>query len=983
MDPSEIKHVMNETMRAGTAGIGDPCAEASETIKTQQAKQEYDEAVLSGDDEAARGALEKAGNLLSTGFHKMRYKTGDYIGDKVAAAQVRTAAPITPETSSFMDFLSDRRKNFEDSGLNQDGRIADKNALLASNDIENFFGDENFRMKGYRSERITTPAAEVRDALRSDKLANIFNDENQFGKVISQNRIDQIDDTPVRNLAKKYNRAVRASMVQKAARKLVYSASPKEAIEKYIEDSANEVRSTLGSLHTSWNDALSKLPEGTDGISPEQNLAIAQELMGEESGNAQASRFAGVIKNELYPLKRELMGDAGINYETRKNYLPTMHDAEKIASTARDVYVGKTMDFLDLGAMDIGDRDARGYLERVYQGFEERAGRTNVDTIESTDSGSVQQTRKLIFKDAKSYVEYHKLFGRKSSVREILSDFVDESAHQITSARRYADPDGFHVFKDLVNAEMKAKQDLAYSGRLALGQGDDVLLDKIKMNKSKLASSLQSENLPASEALDNLANAGAIDKNFLEKIRGASSEQDIINAVKPFTSQFKDFMNFAERKISGDLPMHERTLGDKAYNWISAGARGSLYAWMGVKGLIWDVGQRVLASAQTKDIASSIADVIDVGNTSETHLNAIGMITKEQMNDLELKSRAFSDNALRNKFESAAMRLNFSEMYAQSSQSAVRTGLLYGLTENLDKGFSELPQEFRDGVSEKAWETFRKIDEKGDDFLLDNEKKMIFKNPAKVLNGAGFTPDERAAAEQIQSFINDRAARNSQLADETTRIARAQVQSNYADNTLERALHSSIFGVSNIMKSFSRKTAPLMINLLNQGRYGSIAGLVLFSTMLGALNKTVSLFIEGKRPSAGYFEDPSFWLDSMDMGGLVTNFAVATALQVHDSQDFKSAVASTMYGSGLQASYDLYQLSGSMLTGNKKEFGKYAKNVLDNDFSVKRIPVAGLVAQRLIMDPIVNTLDPEAAMTRQRSMTGAAKRNTPYYWQQN
>ncbi len=976
MHPDEIQNTINEAMRAATEGIGDPCAEADETLKTQNAHQSYNESVLSNDPIAAKTALNNSGNLLSTGFQKTRYKLGEFAGDKIKAAETRVAAPITPETDEFTSFLTRTDRNSTDFGLNERGAITDKQALIDSSAFKEFFGTNNYRMKAYRQERVTNAAAEVQNALKNDNFTKLFDDQNKFGRVLNQHRMDQISDGKIKKLAKQYNRAVRASMVDKAAKRLVYMPSPKEAVEKYIEDSANDVRSTLGTFHKTWNRALETLPEGTDGISPEMNLDIIKELSGEHSSNANASRFANVIKNDLYPLKRELLGDAGVNYETRKNYLPTMHDAAKIAVN-RGAWVGDMMNYLDLGLMGVDDEEAKNYLERVWQGYEERAGHINIDEIENSDSTAIGQKKKLIFKDAESYLEYHQKYGKKSNIKHILSDFVDESAHQVVSARRYGDADGFHMFNDLVKNNMKDKQNLAYAGRLSIGKGDAYFTTKL--SKTNLANS----SIPAmleSQTLDSLAKGGVIDQKFLNLLRNAKSEDEISKAVAPFSKQFQDFMDFAERKISGDLPFNEKTLGDKTYNWISAGARGSLYAWMGVKGLIWDVGQRVLAETQTKDIASAIAESMTTGDTTESHLNAIGMITRHQMHDLELKARLFNDNAIRNKFESAAMRLNFSDLYAQSTQSATRMSLLHGITENLHLNYDELPKELQDGVSEKSWNIFRKIDERGDDFLQDGNDKLVFKNPAKVLNEAGFNDEERSAANQIQAFINDRASRTSQLADETTRLQRAQVTSQYADNTLERALHSSIFGVSNIMKAFSRKTAPLMINLLNQGRYGAVSGLFLFSTMLGATNKIASLLLEGKKPSQQYFQDPAFWLDSMSMGGLVTNWAVSTALQVHDSQDFKSAVSSTMYGSGLQASYDLYQLSGSLLTGDTKQFKKYSKNVLDNDFSVKRIPVAGLAAQRLIMDPVVNALDPEAAMHRQSASNRATQQGTPYYW---
>lgn len=982
MHLDEIKHTINEALRAYVQGIDDPCAESEETLKTQGAKQAYDESVLSGNAAAGKDALDSAGSLLSTGFQKTRYKLGEFAGDKLKAANTRVAAPITPETDEFISFAKRLNgKPIEEIGLSEDGRIADKQALVKSEEFKQFFGKNNYRMKGFREERVTNGAQEVKAALKSDNFARIFDDKNKFGRIISNKRLEQIDNAQLKRFAKQYNRAVSTAMIDKAAKRLVYMPSPKEAVEKYIEDSANDVRSTLGVLHKTWNRALETLPTGTDGISPEMNLDIIKELNNENSGNANASRFANVIRNDLYPLKRELLGDAGINYATVKNYLPTMHDAAKIAVN-RGAWVSDMMNYLDLGLMNLDDDEARGYLERVWQGFEERAEGKNIDDLEGANSTAIGQKKKLIFKDAQSYLEYHEKYGKKSNIKHILSDFIDESAHQIVSARRYGDADGFHIFNDLVKANMKDKQNLGYAARLAIGDSDDVRVNKIKGSKANVSSFLnQPSSLNTTESLDNLVKSGLLDKDFLDTIRGAKTEDDIESAVAPFSKQFQNFMDFAERRISGNLPFQEKTLGDKTYNWISAGARGSLYAWMGVKGLIWDVGQRVLAETQTKDLASAIAESMTTGATSESHLNAIGMITRKQMHDLELKARLFNDNAIRNKFEAAAMRLNFSELYAESTQSATRTSLLYGITENLHLNYDELPQELKDGVNAKSWNIFRKIDERGDDFFLEGANKMNFKNPAKVLNEAGFNDEERAAANQIQAFVNDRASRTSQLADETTRIQRAQVASQYADNTLERAMHSSIFGVSNIMKAFSRKTAPLMMNLLNQGRYGAVAGLVLFSTMLGATNKIASLLIEGKTPTQQYFQDPAFWLDSMSMGGLVTNWAVSTALQVHDSQDFKTAVATTMYGSGLQASYDLYQLSGSLLTGDTKQFKKYSKAVLDNDFSIKRIPVAGLTAQRLIMDPIVNALDPEAAMHRQSAANTATQQGTPYYWQ--
>ena len=96
---------------------------------------------------------------------------------------------------------------------------------------------------------------------------------------------------------------------------------------------------------------------------------------------------------------------------------------------------------------------------------------------------------------------------------------------------------------------------------------------------------------------------------------------------------------------------------------------------------------------------------------------------------------------------------------------------------------------------------------------------------------------------------------------------------------------------------------------------------------------------------------------------------------------FANASSGLVGASGLKTTYDVTKLVGAALSGDQKKMRQHAHQVFGNDITMKRMPVVGLLSQRLLYDNIAAMFNPDIEADRKREIDRAKRDGTPYYWE--
>ncbi len=296
---------------------------------------------------------------------------------------------------------------------------------------------------------------------------------------------------------------------------------------------------------------------------------FVREVKGEDTGNADAKRFAKLWTDGVAEPMRRQANEAGSNIEKRGDWgLPQagMHDPLKIAAAGRDAWVGDMMGWADRSQYSepngkpMSEQDLRTFLEHAYDPLssngvsEMKPGTYAASSIKGRGS----HDRQLHFKDGDSYLAYQQKYGAGSLLQSLVNH-VDRMATN-TAAMETFGPNVESAFKYLVedarqkdtNADRTQERKVAKEAKRAQAYFD-VATGKVgEVENPTVAHAF--ENLRSILAMGKLAFAplSALDDTvFLHLIANvnnipqASAWLHELRTYNPFDSTEKDVMTRA------------------------------------------------------------------------------------------------------------------------------------------------------------------------------------------------------------------------------------------------------------------------------------------------------------------------------------------------------------------------------------------------------------------------------------------------------
>lgn len=981
MQESVIQHAIEETVRATTDGIGEACAEADETKKTINNLAAYKSAVNAKNLQDAIAATDKSGSMLSTGMQKSRIKvalqnmpknlmqnTADGM-KKIITRTIKRAntwgnAPILAQDIDLIDKVT--RNNTIPTALDKIGidsvthQIKDVNTLLNSDEFRATFSDDEYRNgllnKNSKFRTDTTVQKEISNLLLNDsggRFRAVFNDDIRFGKLIPENRIEQMEDGVVKQYAYKYNRAIMSQRIAGVADKILNAQEPQAALEKFIQEANVERQVTNDYLGKDYLNALVEVTDhGVNGMPPEIQKNIAREIKGESTGDANASKVARAIRR-LYKLKQNLLNTEGMHVKFNDDYLPTYHNRRLIADNL-DQWKGMARKVFDFERMDIKPNEIDDYLNRTGQGFKNH--------INSTARGTTVGAKKsIIFKDVDGYLDYHQNFSSQKNILSIMDRFISESAEQVTNARRFGDPDGSHVLTDMVNGKANTRAQILNAGDIALQKGDTQLLNELHAATDNPLYTLKDPAQSATSRLNEIASVnGALTPNILKFLRSATTTDELHDFIPSMSKKGLDYVTAVERYMSGELPQAAADQTGGVVSGLTFAARHGYRLACALMSPVYDGFQRILSQTEVKDIAAGVANTFAHADTSYAQRVNLGLNLSHTRAAIIHYAENMERSASRQLWDQYSIKNDIGHFLDNTTQSALRTDLLLDMQQNIAKTHDLLPPYMRNIFDPQAWETLRKVGKNGQDFLLDrNGGKTVFTNPIKILNDEGFTVEEHQAAAQIQAAIDQYANASKQTTAFATRVKQTEIKAAGGLSTLEKGIALGMSQSGGVIRNFADQTFAPIVRMFNQGRYGSIAAVFFYGLMLSAFKQTLAKTLQtGQFPGIDTFDDPEFWMSSLEDTGYLTGWTITTALKLHNAKDFGGALASLTHGSGLQTAYDVAQTASYLATGDTKNAKQYARKVMNGDLSPSHVPIIGRYGAQLITVPIMNSLAP-------------------------
>lgn len=290
----------------------------------------------------------------------------------------------------------------------------------------------------------------------------------------------------------------------RAKQRLVINAQVKERLDQYVASFAdgskiNGVARTLvemadaksGTLSAETRiKAISKLAEGqlsdlfkdghkTFGIftNREAQEALIRELLGEDSGNAQAKKAAEAFRKVNDDMVKRL-NEAGGTLHPLENYVPQKRDQLKVAKVGKDEFVNDHLSWVkremymnDDGTI-MSDSQLRKFFEAVFE--TDSTGGTNKlvpgQGIQGKRSIGAHRDlpRQVHYKDADSYMAAMEKYGSKSFY-SMLSNHIKMMATDIGLVETYgSNPE--YAFKALLD---DAKQKDVGAARTEKGNLDE------------------------------------------------------------------------------------------------------------------------------------------------------------------------------------------------------------------------------------------------------------------------------------------------------------------------------------------------------------------------------------------------------------------------------------------------------------------------------------------------------------------------------
>lgn len=967
---SEAFSIATESLKAAGAEAGDACASQDAIEQTSQAMNQYNHSILNDDPDGAADALKK-GNLFTTGVSSIKSKL---VKQELKAEAWRNALPSI-DRDNFFSFHEGKDFDIDETGVDSSRQaIQDFDKFKTTPEYQNYLGS-------------TAAIKKMNYAAKIDGFDKLFDNETKFGDYVPLKKFDQFEDDTTKEAARSYNSALKIRDLNTLADKMANSKAPAEYLKRYVAEQGFLKQNVDPNFSRIYIKMLDKLPKKGANLSDEMKANIFTEMLGGNSGDSTASQVEGIFHNEMVGKRRELLGKFGYLTKTIPNYFPTLHSNTKIAAAGFRDWFQDALHLFDTDAMGLEtEAQKRQVLKDIYNGFEARdKGMDITDLRDRSDlTSTFGKKKKIVFKDGQSAYEYHKKYGITDNPVEIINKYINDSTNEVANVQLFGESSGFtnlnKAFNDALGRQREIN-DLATTFDSKTTDGDlvEALQNKGLIN-SKDVDALRVQGYTDDQILKNQIEVGRFPESFVAEAKSDIKTYDPKTDPRILTRNQKAELDDLNTYLQGAL-----NRGGENQSIAGEVATGALQVSTAVSHLgasVWAlmadrISTLMVHTRLGKGIFEGIADSLSFKNFSKEDIEALGGMFEHQRAILQSDTEAGRYTALRNKFQANIMKASGVDIISRQAKTAQRFIFLHEFTKLADKPYVELPKEIQELFSESNWETFRKT-EGG----VDNIKGTPLLNPQKIMYGEGFSDKEITAATEVNGAVNNLVAAAIQEGDLLSgfQYARAVAKT---DNPFLRLVNKGIFNSASIPLSFGRRVYPMISYMVGQGKYGAVSSLMLYGLFVAGAQKIVKGLLEGKTPTKKLFEDPNFYMESMINSGLTMGWTAQTLYEMHNADTFGDAAGRLIGGGGLKTGYDASKLISSAFTGNSKEFRRESKTLLNNDFSIKHLPVAGLITQRILYDNIAAALDPDAAEARQRKIANTKKEGNNFYWAPN
>mgnify|MGYP006426103463 CR=1 FL=1 len=693
-----------------------------------------------------------------------------------------------------------------------------------------------------------------------------------------------------------------------------------------MAEAIEEFRSRFGGLR----EAPSK-----NQIALEEN--VIREKMGENTGDEGAKKVASAIGEGLEYLRTEFNRNGG-NIAFRENYMPQVHSPTLVGRVSEDDWINEIMPLLDrermvdenTGALFTDDA-LRDVLRDTYEAIRTR-GLADLDPEKPKIGQGVtdrhQNRRFLQFKDADSWLAYHRKFGpggnpanpAKSAGATIRSVFqhVDVMARD-TATLRVLGPNPTATMR-VAAADLQQR-----TGTDTF----DLMQNHFREATGKL-------NIPAGPADETAAGLGITARNVLQS---AILGQAFFSALTDigFSQTAARFSGMKQIRLMG------RQL--KLLNPASASDRRQAVRTLGAAEGALDAAQ-----AAARVSTDSLGDP-----------NTVAGVTRN--------------------LNEKVMRLSLLQPWTEGMRRGFGMEILGLLTENSKLSLDQLPDQIRrplerNGIDSATWDAIRNSPQ-----AIDPETKANFITPIEMARNG-----EREASNALQAMISAETefAIPTNFVNARTFLRRGRAGTFIGEATRTAGMLKN-FPVTVMMLQTGRMAQQQ--GKLNKAKYG--AYLFITTGIMGILAEQLATISNGQEPKPMFGEEGT---GKTIGSGLwrAGSFGLMGDLVFANYEKFGSSFAESLAGPGISAISDLVQAtSGNAFqtftnpdirkdlfagrfsdvneqTGLGRDLVKFAEDIQPGG----TLWWAKAIQQRIIWDEIQKQVDPEfeASFDREKQL---------------
>lgn len=703
-----------------------------------------------------------------------------------------------------------------------------------------------------------------------------------------------------------------------------YTASktkdPKRAFSFYLDEYSIEIGRYTGLMEYFLDDFYSKFTKKD--FSPDLDINFIKEIYDIDTKDIVAKELKSVFSNKINNFVLNELKDLGVDLKPLKNYFPQNHNKRLLLKQGKKDWINFTENLLN------------------WEKIEKQTAKKIFDENNIKDSEFIQnfkienkqdflnQIYDLIISDGTTNIDLNKYTIKNSLHKKLLAD---RTLH-------FKDADSFYNYsKEFGNSENVIDSIVTYIDRF-----------------SKNLSILKMFGPNPSNTFD-----------WTKKLLLKNSKKNINFSV----------IDSAFEKITNPTTfIADNTIGNIYTSFYSLRS-SALLSGSSVLAYITDPITSALTSSYNglniiRTILKSYAPGLGI---SKQIARRTGLIIEHYTNIDAGRVRYDIATTNAKKLFNWTMKYSGMNYITDRGRWIFSTEFMATLKENSNKSFNQTS-------FHKSME-FYNIAEKDWDFLRQNSK-TINQNNLELLSPISLydlnSKQGSIVAEKFMKMIlteQQRAIPSHSLISSVALTGKTK-----PDSVPGMILHSfsslKNFPLTIFRQHILQRALPLLVS---DKKVSYIAGLLLSSTLLGALYTQLQQLSRGK--TAMDMSNKEFWMNAIDRGGGLG--ILGSALTLDDKKDILKEITGLAIG-GITDVADLTILEILKKTkGEKSNYGKKVSAFIKDNMPLRRNMAANLLIDRYIVDQIQLALDPDAYKSFKRSEDFIKKKfNQQYWWKQ-